>query len=610
MYEAEANWQKETSDQIPAEILARFGELKGTLLRRTVLPWSEHCTECVWPSCYTSCDLYSAREDGRCRRFVNGMVRMDCSTAVNGYLLKISFKRWAKLWTPGNIRLHSAKRALRIEHRDYHISMALDILPASIRPLASSKRYSIKKKLATRSGSASESTPDSFVIECFNPESRTVSLTLTIRSLTPNLTVPYQKLIKLAPAFHRVRIPYAEISAVVDLTHPFNVEIVPNDENEMSTLIFGLIDFVDEIEVSQPTPTASGGPLPTKVKCVVWDLDNTLWNGILVEDGAAKLALKPGIREVLHALDSRGILLSVASKNNRDDALAILKQMEIDHLFLAPQISWQPKSESIREIANRLNIGLDSLLFVDDSAFERLEVLTTLPEVRAVDTLDCKTLPAREDCRVPVTEESKNRRKMYRVEVERQDRAAGFTGDYAAFLRDCEIRVNISELDDENFDRVHELTQRTNQMNFSGNRYDRDVLKQLGSAPWLDAWVLEVEDRFGSYGIVGFCIVDSRKPIITDLMFSCRIQAKRIEHAVLGWLIRRYNGSGCLDVWANYRRSTRNAPSGRVFEDIGMQEVATVDGISRLIFRRDQAVPDDGVITISAQTTSTVAYNR
>jgi FkbH-like protein len=227
--------------------------------------------------------------------------------------------------------------------------------------------------------------------------------------------------------------------------------------------------------------------------------------------------------------------------------------------------------------------------------------------VRVIDALEYRSLPERDDCQVPVTEESRNRRKLYRVEAERQDRATSFAGDYAAFLRDCEIRINITELDEENLERVHELTQRTNQMNFSGNRYDREVLREVCATPWLDAWVLEVEDRFGSYGIVGFCIVDSREPVITDLMFSCRIQSKRIEHAVLGWLLRRYIDAAGKDVWASYRRTPRNAPAGRVFEDMGMQGVATADGVSRLVFRRDQPVPDDGIITISAQTASTAA---
>src|ERR1700759_2246220 len=111
MYETEANTKVEPASQLPPDVLAAFGQLRGTIASRTVLPWSEHCTECVWPTCYSSCDLYSPREDGRCRRFVDGMVRIDCPSAVNGYVLKIRFKRWGKLWTPGNLNLHSPEKA-------------------------------------------------------------------------------------------------------------------------------------------------------------------------------------------------------------------------------------------------------------------------------------------------------------------------------------------------------------------------------------------------------------------------------------------------------------------------------------------------------------------
>src|SRR6202789_2688610 len=125
MYETEANHKSESSDGIPAEQFGKFGELSGRVLSRTVLPWSEHCTECVWPTCYTTCDLYAPRQDGRCRRFSDGMVRVDVPSAVNSYILKIRFKQWGKLWTPGNIRLHPAEKAVRGERRDYPLGSAL-----------------------------------------------------------------------------------------------------------------------------------------------------------------------------------------------------------------------------------------------------------------------------------------------------------------------------------------------------------------------------------------------------------------------------------------------------------------------------------------------------
>src|ERR1700739_3086244 len=101
MYEAEVNGRAESAAQIPASVLAQFRELGGLVTARTVLPWGEHCTECVWPTCYTTCDLYAPRADGKCRRFVDGMVRIPHPDALNSYILKIRFKRWGKLWTVG-----------------------------------------------------------------------------------------------------------------------------------------------------------------------------------------------------------------------------------------------------------------------------------------------------------------------------------------------------------------------------------------------------------------------------------------------------------------------------------------------------------------------------
>src|SRR5580704_8252646 len=170
MYETEANNKKESAEQIPAEIVAQFGQLKETVLERTVLPWSEHCTECVWPTCYATCDLYSPRKDGRCRRFSDGIVRIDCAEAVNSYVLKIGFKRWGKLWTPGNVRLRSMRDAQRIERQDYWIGKTLFQLPMPmpVATMAMQKRYSFKKR-RTYKQYTGDTSPTAFVLECYNP---------------------------------------------------------------------------------------------------------------------------------------------------------------------------------------------------------------------------------------------------------------------------------------------------------------------------------------------------------------------------------------------------------------------------------------------------------
>ncbi len=594
MYETEANNRIEPATGIPPEVLSAFAQPDGKVLARTLLPWGEHCTECVWPTCYATCDLYSPREDLRCRRFIDGMVRIDCPASMNAYLLKIRFKRWGKLWATGNLRLYPLSKAAARERRDYRIGKTLVHLPlpAGLKRAVTNKRYSFKKRMALWGASQGESA-SSFLLECYNPQEQVIPFSLTIRSLQTDAKIPFQKLIHLAPGFQRVRIAVGEISSVLDLHSPFSIEMIPNDMADGPTLYFGVMDFVREEQVRTEKSK--------KVKCVVWDLDNTLWEGILVEDGPEKLRLKPGIVEVIKELDHRGILHSIASKNNREEALQVLRNFHLDEYFLHPQISWGPKSSGIKTIASRLNIATDTLLFIDDSEFELQQVKTMHPEVRVLPADQYQKLPERKECQAPATAEAATRRMMYQVEANRQVIAEGFGQDYMAFLKHCDIRLNIQSLGDENFDRVHELTQRTNQMNFSGNRYDREVLKRIHSTPHLDTYVLDCEDRFGSYGVVGFCIVDRREPRMTDLMFSCRIQSKRVEHAFLAFLIRKYLAESGKDFFVDYRETERNAPSGRVFTDMGLRKIEVRDGVSSLVFSRDQALPDDGIVRISVQ---------
>jgi FkbH-like protein len=591
MYEAEANALTEPLEQIPLSVRSAFAELQGQVIARTVLPWSEHCTECAWPTCYTTCDLYAPREDGRCRRFIDGMVRIECPESVNGYLVKIRFKRWGKLWTPGTLNMKSIEEASKRERRDYRLGTILHqvSLPAPVKRFAVTKRYSFKKRVAMRTV-RSEPRPTCFVLECVNPGEQVISLTLTLREFGSKTSMPFQRKIELVPGFNRTRIELSEIARVVNLHAPFGLELVPNETDEETTLYFGLIDFVEETR-KQATTSA-------KVKCVVWDLDNTIWDGILVEDGAQNLRLKPGIAEVIDTLDRRGILQSVASKNNADEAIQVLREFHLADYFLHPQVSWGPKSSSVQAIAERLNIGTDTILYVDDSSFERSQVRAICPAVETIDATEYLTIPDLARCQVPVTEESRARRKMYVTEQGRQDVAETFREDYQAFLKNCEIEITLSSLSEENMQRVHELTQRTNQMNFSGKRYERSMLQDIQNSSYLDTYVISCTDRFGSYGIVGFGVVDSREPRLTDLMFSCRVQAKRVEHAFLVHVIQKYGDLSGKDFRASYRKSPRNLPSGKVFEDIGMRELGTTEGVTDLVMARDADVPDDDVIRI------------
>src|SRR2546427_1594918 len=159
-------------------------------------------------------------------------------------------------------------------------------------------------------------------------------------------------------------------------------------------------------------PDFGKGRLSKPVKCVVWDLDGTIWRGALIEADA--LELRPGIADVIEALDQRGILNSIASRNDRQVAARQLRKLALDRYFLHPQIGWGAKSDAVRRIAEALHVAVDSIVFVDDEAFEREEVMAALPEVRTVDAKHANSLiELLQLTDLPSTSESRARRQLY-----------------------------------------------------------------------------------------------------------------------------------------------------------------------------------------------------
>ena len=598
MYEPEVNNATEPVETLSAEVRLKFAEYRERVTARTMLPWGEHCTECVWPVCYTTCGLYERRSDGACRQFIGPAVRIDHGAGLSPYILKVRFKQWAKLWTPGTLALKTMDEARRGER--IHIAVGAIAraapLPAKVKTKVLGK-INYKRRVAAQHKQAGDKRPDCFLLECYNPETQPARLTLTVRRKDRSDPRHFEESIVAAPGYTRARIGFDAMARAVDMTEPFEVEIVPND-CEGRTLYFGLMDFIAERPVSAGAETAPGQKAAKKTfKCIVWDLDNTLWDGVLLEDGPEAIRLRPHAVAAIKTLDERGILHSIASKNQSEDALAAVRAAGLEEYFLFPEIGWTAKSESIRRIAKRLNIGVDAMAFVDDQPFEREEVKAVHGGITVIDAAECESLVERAECQVPVTDESRARRLMYRVEQQRDAARENYAGDYLEFLRTCGLEVKLRPLDEGNLKRVYELAQRTNQLNFSGNRYREDELRAILAQPQMRGCVVECRDRFGEYGIVGFAVVDESIPRLNDLMFSCRVQAKRVEHAVLGWLIGHFSGG--RDFYAKYLRTERNAPSGKVFEDVGF-ELAEAYGDSRtLVFRSGREVPDDGIVRVT-----------
>ena len=569
-----------------------------------LLHWQEHCVECAVPQCYSTCRLYVPRGDGRCARFAYGIVRNPAASGGLGFGADIRFRRWAKLETELTGCLVSTRAHHVIERFDAAASTVVSAAHAAVRQIHSTRSvsrdllYRLRSRVLRRLGRANDQY-SAFVIECFSPESSRFRLALNLRV---DDTTIFRHAVEVAPGSNFFSIPVLLPRDLADKEYFLTIE--PEVEHEVR-VIFTWLDFV-VLRQGASLPLVGGevrGPA-RKVKCVAWDLDNTLWQGILVEDGAANLKLRPEAAELIKQLDARGIIQTVVSKNNHDDAMAVIADLGLSDYFLYPAINWGQKSANLQQIADRLNINIDTFALIDDSPFERQEVGTALPMVRVYSEQGLESVLDRPEFDVPVTSASRQRRLSYLTEVHRDRAREVLAGDYLDFLRSCAIKLRIFKPSTaaETL-RCLELIERTNQLNLSGRSYDAEAFDRLLHAPGNLCLAMECEDRFGSYGIVGFASVveDAGEPMLLDFVMSCRVAQKRVEHSVFGWLARRARERGHRKLLAELRPTSKNKPLLKVFED--MRFSTEKEEAGRVLLALDLAtagLEDGAVIALDA----------
>lgn len=312
-------------------------------------------------------------------------------------------------------------------------------------------------------------------------------------------------------------------------------------------------------------------------KVIVLDLDNTLWNGILGEDGPDGLEMGPAgagwshraLQQALLTLRANGILLAVCSKNNPNEALAVLETHPDCLLrpsdFTALEISWQPKSEGIRKIAERLRLGVDSFVLLDDSAFERAEVRQALPEVTVLDFDDAPSLvaclsdsPAFDSVRI--TKEDRERVASYVAETKRQElqRTANSAEE---FFRSLKLQLKLFRASEGQIDRLHQLILKTNQFNLTTERLAPGEFRTLCTREDTLVIGMRVSDVLGESGVVGLAIADGLgTDTLTVRMFllSCRVIGRTVENAFLAWLIGRARADNATVVQMLFRPTGRN----------------------------------------------------
>lgn len=318
------------------------------------------------------------------------------------------------------------------------------------------------------------------------------------------------------------------------------------------------------------------------VKCVVWDLDDTVWEGTLLEGD--DLRLRPGVEETMRLLDRRGILNSVASRNDETVALARLAEFGLADLVVAPQIGWGAKSASVGAVASALNIGIDTLAFVDDQPFERDEVGHVHPEVLTIDAAEVSSIAGFERM-VPrfVTDDSRRRREMYRAEADRHRAEEDFSGTSTEFLASLGMRLTVAPADEADLHRAEELTVRTNQLNATGRTFSYEELDALRSSSDHDLLVVSLEDRYGGYGTIGLCLVERASDAwhLRMLLMSCRVMARGVGAVVLQHVVRSARKAGVV-LRADFVPTERNRAMFVTYKFGGFRQIGDRDGVLEL----------------------------
>ncbi len=358
-------------------------------------------------------------------------------------------------------------------------------------------------------------------------------------------------------------------------------------------------------------------------KCLVVDLDNTLWAGVLGEDGPGGIRVGRGdpvaeahldLQRRILALRKRGILLAVCSRNNPDDVAEVFRARTDMALrredFVCMQISWDPKHLGLQRIASHLNIGTDSLVFLDDSPAEIELVRQFLPEV------ECVLVPAdpadRPGCldrvhgldRVAITQEDLVKTRQYQQGAARDSARSEFPS-LQQYLQTLRTRVTVAPVCAATLQRAHQLFAKTNQFNLTTRRYSIGELESIMKDARSRLLILHAEDRFGELGWIGAVVLRKmgcRQTHIENFVLSCRAMGRDIETALLNHVKRLcFDEPGCMALIAAYRPSARNLPASELYEQQGFRLAGQdAEGCKRYVLERAASGPREcGWIKVS-----------
>jgi len=332
-------------------------------------------------------------------------------------------------------------------------------------------------------------------------------------------------------------------------------------------------------------------------KVLVVDLDNTLWGGVIGEDGMAGIKVGPeypgaayqALQRALLDLSRKGILLAVCSKNNLDDAMEALEKhpgmlVRAKH-FAAMRVNWTDKAQNLREIAQELNVGIDALAFLDDNPFEREQVRAALPEVTVINLPKnpLEYASAVRNCaafeRLTLSAEDQQRTEMYAAQKQRSGAEQNFQSK-EDFFRHLEQEAELEPVSDLTLARVAQLTQKTNQFNLTTRRYTEPQIAEMAKQPGWRISSIKVRDRFGDHGLVGVAIAhdEGEQCEVDTFLLSCRVIGRTVETALLAHLAESAALRGRKRLVGWFLPTKKNAPARDFYEQHGFERQATNGG--------------------------------
>jgi len=342
------------------------------------------------------------------------------------------------------------------------------------------------------------------------------------------------------------------------------------------------------------SPTNQSALTGQKIKCVVWDLDYTIWNGILMEDRCVEL--RPNIVKIIQTLDERGILQSIASRNEHDLAIAKLKEFGLDEYFIYPQIHWGSKSSSIQAIAKSINIGIDTIAFIDDQPFEREEVNTTHPEVVVIDSAHTNQILNMSMFNPKfITEDSKQRRVLYMNDIARNKVESSFDGTQEDFLSSLNMIFTVAPVQGDDLKRAEELTVRTHQLNATGYTYSYDELENFSKSSHHKLLISSLEDKYGTYGKIGLTLLECGEKIWTLklMLMSCRVISRGVGSIMLNYVASLAKEQGVV-LRADFVPTSRNRMMMLTYKFAGFREIEQREDL--IVLEHDastiQSIPD------------------